>query len=178
MTWIRDQHAGQHIKRTHRPYFQHLISVGRMAARYEKLGFEIGLCHDLLEDTSAGIELFRQELIQIGYGEADAEKIKQAVVALTDVFTKKDYPNLTKKARKKLEARRLLTIGPEAQTVKYADLIYNINWVVEYDEAHARKYLQKKQQLIESMTEGNPELRAKALELVIKNRNQLNVEDS
>ena len=57
------------------------------------------------------------------------------------------------------------SFGAAAQTVKYGDLIYNIAWMLKYDLKHAAKYLRKKQLLLRSMTNGDPNLHRKALRI-------------
>jgi hypothetical protein len=73
-------------------------------------------------------------LSDFGYRNADARHIACCVAELSDVFTRKAFPGMRKKERKKNEARRLAGISADAQTVKYADLIYNINWMMIYDQ--------------------------------------------
>jgi (p)ppGpp synthase/HD superfamily hydrolase len=155
------------IKKTSEPYFNHLAAVADMAAGVVDFGYEIGLCHDLLEDTATTATELLDTLVRFGYKEADAELITSCVVELTDVYTKPAYPGIGKTDRKRMEAARLPTISPAAQTVKYADLIYNIKWVLKYDKKHARKYLIKKRRLLLALCQGNYQLRQQALELVI-----------
>lgn len=160
--WVALKHAGQLIKRTGEPYFNHLIAVADLASCIE-LGYEIGLCHDLLEDTSTTEAELSAALLDFGYNGKQANLITHCVVELTDVFTASAYPNLSKSKRKKLESARLLTLSPVAQTVKYADLIYNINWVLKYDLKHAQRYLLKKQRLLSGLNRGDQNLWQKAL---------------
>jgi (p)ppGpp synthase/HD superfamily hydrolase len=164
--WVAIQHGGQHIRRTKEPYLNHLLAVAEMAATAVPFGYAIGLCHDLLEDTATDSGQLLQALISFGYTAADAAFITDTVVELTDVFTTEAYPDLGKKERKALEALRLPTISPAAQTVKYGDLIYNIAWVIKYDKKDAPRYLKKKRLLLMKMTQGDPELRHKALQVI------------
>jgi (p)ppGpp synthase/HD superfamily hydrolase len=164
--WVAEKHDGQLIKRTDEPYFNHVLAVAEKAGQVVAYGYEIGLCHDLLEDTATTeTELF-QTLISFEYTEATAALITSSVVELTDVFTAAAYPDLAKTARKNREFIRLGTISATAQTVKYADLIYNLHWVLKYDEKHALKYLLKKQQLLAELTLGNPQLREEAFTVI------------
>jgi len=166
VNWVAVQHHGQIIKRTIEPYFNHLITVANLAKPAVALGFEIGLCHDLLEDTDTTAEELPVRLITFGYTETEANTIAFAVVELTDVFTRNAYPDLTKKERKEKEHARLLSISAAAQTVKYCDLIYNIKWMLTYDRKHAKKYLKKKLLLVSGLNGGDPALREQALELI------------
>ncbi|WP_428327980.1 hypothetical protein [Mucilaginibacter sp.] len=147
-----------------------------MAETAEKamaLGYEIGLCHDLLEDTGTTATGLRDALQNFGYTESDSVHITAAVVELTDVFTRGAYPELSKASRKEREAERLTMISPMAQTVKYADLISNIAWVMKHDRGNAETYLQKKQRLLTLMDKGERELRLEAIALVVASLREL-----
>ena len=164
--WVADKHRGQLIRDTEEPYFMHLLAVAEMAGPATLLGYEIGLCHDLLEDTSATENELHEALVSFNYDKTDADYITACVVELTDVYTSAAYPHLGKKARKEKEALRLSAISAAAQTVKYCDLIYNINWVMQHDRKHAARYLKRKKHLITCMAAGDKGLRQKALETI------------
>jgi len=168
ISWVAEQHGGQIIRKTKLPYFTHLLSVASTSKPFVKFGFEIGLCHDLLEDTNTSIELLFNTLQSFGYSFDDANEITVCVKELTDVYTKNDFPFLSKKARKRREDKRLISISPTAQTVKYADLNDNVNWVLKYDKKNAGKYLKKKRKLLVNLDKGNIELRKKLLGLIEK----------
>lgn len=153
--WVAIKHEGQLIKRTTEPYFNHLIAVALLAEPATELGYEIGLCHDLLEDTGTTEAELRNALLEFGYSDQQANLITCCVTELTDVYTKIAYPHLSKSKRKKKETARLLMLSPIAQTVKYADLIYNINWMLKYDQKHAKRYLHKKQLLLAQLNQGD-----------------------
>jgi (p)ppGpp synthase/HD superfamily hydrolase len=164
--WVRQKHEDQLIRRTAIPYFRHLVFVAQTVSTATTLGYEIGLCHDLLEDTTTTVAELRTTLQNFGYGETDAGQITACVVELTDVYTKKAYPDTSKTNRKEREAKRLTTISSLAQTVKYADLIDNIKWVLKHDTGNAVTYLQKKQILLYLMDKGDHRLHAQALALI------------
>lgn len=165
LNWIKQQHKGQLIRRTAEPYINHLVAVAELAS-VSPLGYEAGLCHDLFEETETTKNELSLALTGLGYAEQEADLIVNCSIELTDVFTKKNYPDLKKKIRKKMEAERLATISPVSQTVKYGDLIYNVGWVMKYDPKHAEKYLRKKQFLLASMTKGDRNLHQQALNIV------------
>jgi hypothetical protein len=50
--WIKQRHKGQLILQTDRPYFDHLVFIAELSGAVMPLGYEIGLCHDLLEETA------------------------------------------------------------------------------------------------------------------------------
>jgi len=164
--WVKRQHKGQRVKKSGKPYFTHLLAVAEMAAPVTYLGYEIGLCHDLLEDTSITANGLRVAVTNFGYKPEQAGYIVAAVVELTDVFTNDAYPLLDRKTRKEMEARRLCSISPGAQTVKYCDLIDNIKWVLRYDRRNAAEYLKKKETLLGCMEAGDQLVRNSVLEIV------------
>lgn len=166
LLWVKEKHTGQLIKRTNQPYIDHLLAVAKMASEAATSGYEIGLCHDLLEDTDTTVSELLDNLFSFGYADEEARHITICVVELTDIFTAGAYPEINKISRKERETARLLNISPDAQTVKYCDLIYNIGWVLQYDQKHAEEYLKKKQLLISGMSKGDTGLRQKALDLI------------
>ncbi|KQS36321.1 hypothetical protein ASG14_12945 [Pedobacter sp. Leaf194] len=171
--WVAQKHNGQLIKQTGLPYFSHLLNVANTSKIFSAFGFEIGLCHDLLEDTQTTFRELIDALKKSGYDDAVANHIGKCVTELTDVYGKRDFPAFSKKERKKREARRLLTISPDAQTVKYADLIDNIAWMLAFDKKNVKKYLKRKQILVLNLDQGNPQLRAKALKLIVNSLKNL-----
>ena len=164
--WVAMKNKGLLIRRTKKPYFEHLAAVAALAKPAVTLGYEIGLCHDLFEETETTANELLEVLFTFGYTAQEANLITSCVIELTDVFTAAAYPGLSKKIRKKRESSRLLTISPTAQTVKYADLIYNIDWMLKHDHKHAQKYLLKKQLLVAEMKDGSEKLRKKALKAI------------
>jgi (p)ppGpp synthase/HD superfamily hydrolase len=164
--WVASKHAGQLIKRTGKPYFDHLLAVAEMAAPAVAFGYEIGLCHDLLEDTDTNEQELIAALISFGYTFSNTNIIASCVTELTDVFTRAAYPELSKLERKAREAERLMKISATAQTVKYCDLIYNMDWVLEFDQKHAEVYLIKKKLLLNAMVKGDAGLRQRALHAI------------
>jgi (p)ppGpp synthase/HD superfamily hydrolase len=164
--WVADKHQYQRIKKTGQPYFTHLVAVAEMAASVTFLGFEIGLCHDLLEDTGTTAGELLVALRRFNYDAKKAAYITLRVAELTDVFTSAAYPGLSKGARKEKEALRLYGVSAGAQTVKYCDLIDNIKWVLKHDQKHAAGYLQKKDILLAGMNKGDQGIRQKALDMI------------
>jgi hypothetical protein len=157
LAWVGQQHQGQLVRKTMLPYMHHLKAVAE-TADIVPLGYETGLCHDLLEKTAATKESLLKALLKFGYSKDEASVIVSGVIELTNVFTKKACPEWRKPARKKKEAERLATSSPVAQTVKYADLRYNITWMRAYDHKHLEKYLRKKRHLLQTIDKGDQEL--------------------
>ena len=171
INWVRQQHEGQLIKETDAPYFEHLLTVANRVANCAPLTYEIGLCHDLLEKTEVKQPMLLAQLQAFGYDEQEAQHISNCVLELTRHYTKADNP-LPKKERKELEDERLTTISADAQTVKYADLSYNADWMMAHDRHHAGDYLQRHLELVENMTEGDGDLRMEVLTQLSKLLNE------
>lgn len=132
------KHFEQKRKYTGEPYLSHLKAVAEMADGKCKFGYEIGLCHDLLEDTDCtGAEL-SEVLLRFGYDVPHAYKIYSAVCDLTDEYTHEKFPQHNRKVRKELEAYRLHGIAKEAQTVKYCDIINNSESILQHDPGFAK----------------------------------------
>jgi len=166
--WVAKKHRRQTKKYTGDPYFTHLESVAAMAKPATLMGYEIGLCHDILEDTSVTRNELFEALLDFGYNDMEANYITVRVVELTDVFKSSSYPGLNRVERKEKEAQRLMTISPGAQTVKYCDLIDNMPLVIKYDEEHAIEYLRKKKLLLAGMVDGDKSLRKTAMGIIEK----------
>jgi len=165
LRWVKSQHEGQLIRLTELPYIDHLIDVAELSD-VELFGYEVGLCHDLFEKASVTKIALKVALQDFGYDHAETALISDCVDELTDKFTKEAYPKLDKKTRKQKEADRLAGISALAQTVKYADLIYNINWMLIHDRKHATKYLKRKKTLLLHMKNGNQVLLCRAVKLI------------
>ena len=171
--WVKLKFDGNKIKRSGQPYFNHLTVVAELAAPLVSMGYEIGICHDLLEDTSVTENEFLKALNSFGYNDLDAVYISGTVIELTDVFTSDAYPKLSKMRRKEKEVERLAGISSVAQTVKYCDLMDNIKWVMQYDLKHASKYLLKKRMLLSAMCKGDGEMRQKVINEINEQVNKL-----
>ena len=162
INWARIQHDGQKIKETGAPYFAHLLAVANRVADVSPLTYEIGLCHDLYEKTEVNSDILEAQLKEFGYSLDESQHISECVTELTRHFTKANSP-LPKKLRKELEDERLIYISADAQTVKYADLSYNADWMMTHDRHHAKDYLERHLELIEQMTAGDGGLRNEVL---------------
>jgi (p)ppGpp synthase/HD superfamily hydrolase len=171
--WLKYRYRGKKIRITEKPYYTHLTAVSKMAARCTLFGSEIGLCHDLLEDTTVTPGELMATLVNFGYQSNDAIYITSVVKELTDVFTPLAYPHLKKRERKAKENKRLLLISPDAQTVKYCDLIYNIDWMLINNRQKAKKYLKKKKWLINRLDKGNDQLHLTTMKAIKTGLNSL-----
>lgn len=168
LAWISDLYAGKRVRISGEPYLDHLLFVAEQSGRTLRLGYEIGLCHDLFEDMPIDAAQLIQVLIELGYAGKDAAHIAIVIQELTTVYTTEHFPNISKKGRHQMEDERLRNTSAEAQTVKYADLIYNARWTLVYEPGKAKKYLQRKKHLLEQLTAGDPILWRTAMDVVTK----------
>lgn len=157
--FIIEKHKGQLRKYTNTPYHEHPIRVAHLAVKYHKSNhlflFEIGLCHDLFEDTDCTYEeLYKFLVKKLKYDCIEANIICNAVERLTNQYTQEKYPELTRKTRKELELEKLANMPSYCQNIKYADIIDNISSIVKYDKKFAKTYIQEKIELLNVMRNG------------------------
>jgi len=168
--FVKTQHGTQKRKYTFEPYWHHLVNVAALVKEHAFdaiYGVEVALCHDLLEDTKCNRADLKEELLSIGYEEPAANIIVADVKSLTDQFTKEKHPGKNRKARKLLEAKRiLLQAGPVAQTVKYADVIDNLSTIADRDPEFAKVYISEKEMYIGKMNKGNGTLYRMVLQAI------------
>ncbi len=158
LDFVKEQHGQQKRKYTGEPYWHHVYAVAEIVSEYEPDGLEIALGHDLLEDTACTYDDLFFFLKNNGYDKEEASFIANGVQELTDEFVKENYPDKNRKDRKKLEAERLGKVSPLAQSVKYADLIHNMQSIVEEDKDFARIFSKEKRNLLDQMRRGNIDL--------------------
>ena len=96
----------------------------------------------------------------------EAAKTMELVIDLTDVYVKKDYPKLNRRARKAKELERLKHTHPNSQTIKYADIIDNTREIVQQDPDFARVFLFECRANLKELKAGNAELYKQAMERV------------
>lgn len=153
-TFVGLHHFGQQRKYTLEPYFNHVVFVAEKADGVVRNGYEIGLCHDLLEDTACTVIELQKALLRFGYSTSDTNHIVSCVIELTDVFTHEKFPDLNRKERKLAESSRLHSISKEAQTVKYFDLMHNTESITKHDQSFAKVYMAEKRDILIGMNKG------------------------
>ena len=160
-------HGDQVRKYTGERYIGHPIRVMETVREFhpELPVLAAALLHDVLEDTPVTPNEMEAALLKVLNGKQTARTM-QIVIELTDIFIKKDYPRLNRRTRKEKEALRLSAISPEAQSVKYADIIDNVTDIVKQDADFAKVFVSEAKKMLTSMVSGNPELRDRALSLV------------
>lgn len=154
-------HAGQLRKYTGIPYITHPLEVMTIVAtiKHNSDMLAAAVLHDVVEDTPVTMLAIYKTF---GY------RVHDLVWALTD------QNNLGNRAtRKTAECLRWARQSPEAQTIKLADLISNTTSIVEHDPGFAAVYLQEKQDLLQVLHLGSPELRERAVLQVEEGLNSL-----
>lgn len=132
-------------KYTGEPYTEHLeevVSYVRTVSDSNEM-LAAAWLHDVLEDTQVSERLLRAHFPQ---------EVVALVMWLTDVSKPEDG---NRAARKRLDADHIAAAPPDAQTIKYADLISNTRSIFEHDPNFARVYLNEKRYLLWVATKGN-----------------------
>lgn len=169
-------------KYTGQPYWVHTDEVARLVASVGLLNIPMAatseiedranivedmVCaahlHDVLEDVMPLNPLYDDAAIVKKFG----SNVAALVVALTDVYTKENFPQLNRAERKRLERERISHTSRDAKTIKLADLISNTKSIVADDPDFARVYLDEKLALLPYLVEGNATLLNEASQLAI-----------
>lgn len=165
---VRFFHRGQYRKYSKEKecYYHHTVRVAKAADKYyPKLnGYEIGLCHDLLEDTKCTSTRLYDILRLLCYKPIDVYCIIEAVNDLTDLYTKEYMPSMNRSQRKCREALRLSQCPEIVQTIKYCDFEDNTKSIVKHEPKFAKIYLREKRYALNLMMEGDRDLRDKLIE--------------
>jgi guanosine-3',5'-bis(diphosphate) 3'-pyrophosphohydrolase len=171
LKYVRDfadkAHGSQVRKYSGDRYIVHPVRVMEMVREHtdDLPVLAAALLHDVLEDTSVTEAEIEAALLRIMDTYSVKETIK-LVVELTDVFIRKEYPRLNRRTRKDKEADRLSSVSPDAQTIKYADIIDNVTDIVKEDTDFAKVYVSEAKQMLKVMDAGYSVLRQKALAIV------------
>jgi guanosine-3',5'-bis(diphosphate) 3'-pyrophosphohydrolase len=153
-------HGDQRRKYSDEPYVYHVFRVMNTCYLYHNSlpVLAAALLHDVLEDTTTTpAELKRFLDKSIPHPDEAAEALK-LVVELTDVFTKKNYSRLNRKERKRFEHDRLATVSADAQTIKYADILDNVENVAAADPDFAPVLIHEYADLLQLLTKGEQHL--------------------
>lgn len=122
--------------------------------------------HDVVEDTGITLEYL-------------ANDFPKEVISLVNELTDKSKPeDGNRAARKQIDLERLAAASPEAQTIKYADLIDNARSIVYYDKTFAPIFLREMDLLLLHMTKGNTDLFNEAVHMLTTYTNMLKVDYS
>ena len=168
ITAFADRAHGQQTRRyTPERYIVHPVRVMELCREYtpDEAVLAAALLHDVLEDTPVTRRQMTEFLLTVMAPEA-AHRTVRLVEELTDVYVKDAYPHLNRQQRKKREAGRLAKTSPDAQTIKYADIIDNGTEMVRHDPAFARLFLREGKMALLQMTAGDPRLYQRALRTI------------
>lgn len=160
-------HGDQRRKYADELYINHPIRVMQICREYtdDITVLSAALLHDVLEDTKTSaeeIDTFLQAIMKSD----TAKRTLHLVVELTDIYTKRNYPQNNRRQRKTREAARLSAVSAGAQTIKYADIIDNSLDIVNAEPDFARIFLYECRALVMAMKAGNSDLRGSAAEIV------------
>ncbi len=166
-SYAGDAHGEQVRKYTGEKYIGHPMRVMMTVRAYcrEPEVLAAALLHDVLEDTPVSARQMEEDLARI----MDSRQVTRTVglvVELTDVFIKNDFPQLSRRTRKEKEAARLATVSPEAQSIKYADIIDNVTDIVRQDSDFATVFVREAHNMLRAMRSGDAALRERALAVV------------
>lgn len=160
-------HGTQMRKYTPERYIVHPIRVMETCRNYEAdlPMLAAALLHDVLEDTPVTSDEMLT-FLQIVMSPPDAKRTLELVIEMTDVYVKEDYPQWNRKTRKMHEQERIALTSPDAQTIKYADIIDNCREITKHDRNFAPRFLRECLANLKVADKGNPELYRQALEMV------------
>ena len=154
------------------PYWVHTEAVAQLVwnATHDENLTIAALGHDTLEDVAPLNHQYDEYIMLKEFGEVITNLVKE----LTNVYTKKTYPNLNRKQRKHLEHKRLSEISDDAKTIKLADMIDNVCGIAEQDSDFGRIFLLEKSQVLFGLKGGNSILYNKAIQSVNNEISKLN----
>ena len=160
-------HGEQMRKYVPKRYIVHPEEVMEICSEYTTNDaiLAAALLHDVLEDTPITpdeLGAFLREVLP----QKDADQALQFTIELTDVYTKENYPQYNRRARKDRENARMAQISPQAQTIKYADIISNSVDIAKHDKGFAPKFLKECQAMLKKMDKGDPKLYRRATDTV------------
>lgn len=162
-----EAHGEQMRKYIPQRYIVHPIEVMEICSRYtDDISILCAaLLHDVLEDTpttKGEIETFLLTLLD----KKQTEKTIRLTVELTDIYTKTSYPHLNRRARKEKEHERSAQNSPDAQTIKYADIISNSIDITKHDKNFGPRFLREVRSQLKTLDKGNQHLYQLAVETV------------
>jgi guanosine-3',5'-bis(diphosphate) 3'-pyrophosphohydrolase len=167
-------HGDQTRRYTPDRYIVHPTRVMEICRQYtnDRTMLAAALLHDVLEDTEVTKDNI-EDFLRTVMDQQQAQRTIKLVVELTDIYVKKNFPQMNRRKRKIKEADRLGKASPEAQTIKYADIIDNSGEIAAHDPDFAERFLDECRNLLAKMTKGNAELRQRAIDTVQANIAQL-----
>ena len=162
-----EAHSNQKRKFTNERYIVHPVRVMDIVREYsqELPVLAATLLHDVIEDTPVGKRELGNFLATV-MEKNTALRTLELVEELTDVYVKTDYPTMNRRSRRNKEVERLSMTSPEAQTIKYADIIDNIGDIAKQGNDFSLVYLRECKQMLQALDKGDPRLYQLALRMV------------
>ena len=141
-------HKNQFRKYSNEPYFVHPCEVAAIVSIVSSNENVIAAAylHDVLEDCNISLTLLKQEF---------NIEIAKYVRELTNFYTRKKYPNLSRTNRKLFEAQRLENCSSNTQTIKLADRICNARDITQYNKEFSIVYVEETKQLLPRLNRGS-----------------------
>ncbi len=144
-----EAHEGQMRRYTHEPFVTHPIAVARTVVRFNRdpLVLAAALLHDVVEDTPVTATDLAREM---------PSSVVRMVLSLTNQASTTDGD---RSSRKRIDHDHVARAEPRAQTIKYADVLHNVQSIARHDPSFAATYLQEKASLVRRLNRGHPVLR-------------------
>jgi|GEM_PF-691849 len=160
------------------PYMTHCDAVADMIKEHgeDEVMQDTALGHDLFEDTEWTFDTLLLKLKEFGYEAIHATRICHGIQHLTDVYTRKNYPNWPRKGRKEREAIRLAKCGAPTHTIKYADIAHNCSTLSNHSPEFVGIYLKEKANALIKMEKGNQYLRQEAWDALLTTATEFNID--
>jgi len=156
LDFAADAHKDQVRKYSEEPYIFHPVEVAQIvwSVLADPEATAAALLHDVVEDTHV-----TEEQIRTKFGDRVAD--------LVMMVTKPSKPEDGVRAiRKEMDRVHYAKGDSAAQTIKLADVISNTADVVDHDPRFAKVYLLEQEDLVNSLTLGDPMLFASAVDAV------------
>lgn len=160
-------HGEQTRKYTPERYIVHPVRVMETVRQYDPRlpMLAAALLHDVLEDTPVTEDEMMAFLLTV-MERSDAERTLELVIEMTDVYVWKTFPQWNRRVRKQKELERIALTSPDAQTIKYADIMDNSMEIADEDTDFAPRYLNECLAILKVADKGNPELYRRSLDTV------------
>lgn len=148
-----EKHAGQTRKFIKEPYCHHLVRVAAYCKLYvegnQDIIEQIAYLHDVIEDTDVTYEELQDWFV---------EEVADAVLDLTNLYTKESFPGLKRYERKRKEIDRLGKCSKMVQQIKLCDRLDNIHQIELGDSVWQSRYRNETEYMLEKLGPSQKEL--------------------
>jgi (p)ppGpp synthase/HD superfamily hydrolase len=158
-------HQGQFRKDGITPYFYHCAIVANIVERYcfhkdpsvKDCMVAAAYLHDTVEDCDISLQEIQNEFGVVISGFVDG---------LTNVYTKKAYPEFNRAERKRCEANRLSNLIVEVKQIKLADRLANVMDLDSLDGGFKHKFVDETRGILHAIGNAHPHLNNLILEKI------------